>query len=113
MNPRHLSFVPYHGQPYAEAPNLPGRTRRAAARRAALRRAGRRRGRGDFVVHHYPFITDALPAGQRGMVFFWEETSVPADTIAHLNAHFDVVWVAAESVKRALPQLRAVARRCS
>ncbi|MCK6436563.1 FkbM family methyltransferase [Rivihabitans pingtungensis] len=102
INQQRLSFVPYHGQPYAEAPNLPAE--QDAPLHAALRRAvpDDAAGQAISVVHHYPFITDAQPAGQRGIVFFWEETSVPADTIAHLNAHFDVVWVAAESVKRAL-----------
>ncbi|MGL4222332.1 MAG: FkbM family methyltransferase, partial [Shewanella sp.] len=102
INQQRLSFVPYHGQPYAEVPNLPAE--QDSPLHAALRREvpDDAAGQAISVMHHYPFITDAQPAGQRGIVFFWEETSVPADTIAHLNAHFDVVWVAAESVKRAL-----------
>lgn len=60
VNPRHLSFVPYHGQPYAEAPNLPAE--QDAPLHAALRRAvpDDAAGQAISVVHHYPFITDAL-----------------------------------------------------
>ena len=43
------------------------------------------------LVHHYPFIHDPQPAALRAIVFFWEETSVPADTIAHLNGQIQVV----------------------
>ena len=102
INQQRFSFVPYHGQAYAHVPTLP--PAQDARLRAALRRSVPEEAAGEVisVVHHYPFITDSQPAGLRGIVFFWEETSVPADTIAHLNAHFDVVWVAAESVKRAL-----------
>jgi glycosyltransferase involved in cell wall biosynthesis/SAM-dependent methyltransferase/uncharacterized protein YoxC len=97
-----LSFIPYHGVPYSEVPTLP--TEQEALLHAPLRRSIPSEAVGDAisVVHHYPFINDDQPAGQRGIVFFWEETSVPDDIIDHLNAHFDVVWVAAESVKRAL-----------
>lgn len=102
INQQLLSFVPYHGRPYAEVPSLP--PEQDALLHAALRRPVPPEAAGDAisVVHHYPFITDVQPAGLRGILFFWEETAVPADTIAHLNDHFDVVWVAAESVKRAL-----------
>lgn len=102
VNAGRLSFVPYHGQPCAQVPDLP------PEQDALLHDALRRQVPADAVqnaislVHHYPFIADALPSGLRGLLFFWEETSVPAQTIEHINAHFDIVWVAAASVKRAL-----------
>ncbi len=102
VNTGRLSFVPYHGQPCAQVPELP------PAQDAQLHNALRRQVPADAeqdaisLVHHYPFITDALPSGLRGILFFWEETSVPTQTIEHINGHFDVVWVAAVSVKRAL-----------
>jgi FkbM family methyltransferase len=102
INQQHLSFVPFHGQPYNEIPNLP--PEQEAGLHAALRRAvpaGACQS-AISVVHHYPIISDNELAGLRGIVFFWEEATVPADTIEHLNRHFDVVWVAAMSVKRAL-----------
>lgn len=97
-----LQFVPYHGQPYAEPPQLP--PEQDAPLHAALRRQlpEHEADRAISLVHHYPFIHDPQPAALRAIVFFWEETSVPADTIAHLNSQFDLVLVASESVKRAL-----------
>jgi glycosyltransferase involved in cell wall biosynthesis len=97
-----LSFIPYHGQPYEKPPNLP------SDQDAQLRGSLNRRIPDELcnevvsIVSHYPFITDQLPAGLRGIIFFWEETSVPADRVEIINKHFDIVWVAAESVKRAL-----------
>jgi glycosyltransferase involved in cell wall biosynthesis len=97
-----VSFVPYHGTPYTEVPNLP--PDQDEVLHQALRRSIPAEAVDDAIsiVHHYPFINDDLPAGQRGMVFFWEETSVPEGIVNHINAFFDLVWVAAESVKRAL-----------
>ena len=97
-----LQFVPYHGQPYAEPPQLP--PEQDAPLHAALRRQlpDDEADRAISLVHHYPFIHDPQPAALRAIVFFWEETSVPADTIAHLNGQFDLVLVASASVKRAL-----------
>lgn len=102
VNTGRLSFVPYHGQLYAKAPDLP--PAQDALLHNALHRAVPNAAEKDTIslVHHYPFISDALPSGLRGMLFFWEETSVPAQTIEHINAHFDIVWVAAQSVKQAL-----------
>ncbi|WP_417252343.1 FkbM family methyltransferase [Castellaniella sp.] len=97
-----LSFVPYHGKPYTKPPSLS--PEQEAHLGAALCRVVPADVSEDAisVVHHYPFITDEQPAGQHGIIFFWEETSVPSDIIANINSNFDVVWVAATSVKRAL-----------
>lgn len=104
VNGQRLSFVPHHGQPYAKAPELapeqdPGLLLHDALRREVPADAVQN---AISLVHHYPFIADALPSGLRGMLFFWEETSVPAATVEHINTHFDTVWVAAMSVKHAL-----------
>lgn len=54
------------------------------------------------IVHHYPVITDDEAADLRFILFFWEETSVPAATVALLNQQFDAILVAAEFVAIAL-----------
>lgn len=97
-----LSFVPYHGGPYDKAPELP--PEQDALLHDALRRQVPADAESDAIslVHHYPFIVDTQPSGLRGILFFWEETSVPTPTVEHINTHFDIVWVAATSVKRAL-----------
>ena len=104
VNGQRLSFVPYHGQPYAKAPALTPEQDPDQLLHDALRREVPADAVQDAIslVHHYPFIADALPSGLRGMLFFWEETSVPAATVEHINTHFDIVWVAATSVKHAL-----------
>ncbi len=102
VNQGRLQFVPYHGDPYTELPVLPPEL--DAPLHASLRRCVPE-GETDqtiSLVHHYPFIADSQPAGLRCILFFWEETSVPTDTIDHLNRHFDAVLVASEAVKRAL-----------
>jgi len=97
-----LQFVPYHGEPYTALPQLSGQ--QADQLRAPLHRKVPADDAASAlsVVHHYPFIVDELPAAQKGMLFFWEETSVPPAIVDHINQHMDLVWVAAESVKRAL-----------
>jgi len=54
------------------------------------------------IVHHYPVITDDAPADIRLIIFFWEESIVPATTISVLNEKFDAILVAAEFVATVL-----------
>ncbi|WP_371324646.1 FkbM family methyltransferase [Dechloromonas sp. ZY10] len=101
LQPGLTAFQPCHGEPYAtpadlpaeEAPTLLRQVERVAelASREAV-----------SIVHHYPIINDPAPASQRLIFFFWEETGVPATTIARLNQEFDAVLVAADFVRRAL-----------
>lgn len=98
----HLVFVPYHGQPYATPPNLPENQQKILGPTLGRIIPDALFHEVISLVHHYPFISDDLPAGLRFILFFWEETSVPAETIDHINNNFDGVLVAAQSVKRAL-----------
>ena len=97
-----LQFVPHDEQPYSYLPRLP------AEQEASLHDALRREVPADAVssslsiVQHYPFIADPLPSGVRGLLFFWEETAVSAAVVEHIHRHFDIVWVTASYVKRAL-----------
>lgn len=50
------------------------------------------------VVHHYPLIVDPAPADCRLVLFFWEESAVSDDMVAHLNSNFDAVLVASAFV---------------
>lgn len=54
------------------------------------------------ICHHYPLIKDERPARLRLAVFFWEESRVPEDHIAHLNANFDAILVATQFVRKVL-----------
>lgn len=102
VNNRRCSFVPHHGDSYAQLPLLP-KDQEVLLSDALNRRMPSEAARDAIsVVSHYPFINDKLPAGQRGILFFWEETSVPPETVKFINDHFDLVWVAAKSVKRSL-----------
>jgi len=95
-----LSFVPFHGKEYDELPELP--SDQAMSLYSPLRRTVPVECDVLSVVHHYPLIADDRPAKQRGIIFFWEETSVPIEIVDNINLNFDIVWVAASSVKRAL-----------
>lgn len=97
-----LSFVPYHGKPYIQAPSLTDAQQTLLG--AALQRSVPQDSVQDClsIVHHYPFIADSLPSGLRGIFFAWEETAVPATTVAHIQANFDLVWATSAFVKRAL-----------
>ncbi|CAH1746777.1 FkbM family methyltransferase [Thauera humireducens] len=99
--PGGVAFQPWHGTPYDTPNDLP------ALQAATLRAQFARRDAFECedvvsIVHHYPIINDPSPASQRLIFFFWEETTVPAATIARLNAEFDGVLVAAAFVRRAL-----------
>lgn len=54
------------------------------------------------IVHHYPVITDDEPADLRLIIFFWEESTVPQETISLLNEKFDAILVATEFVATVL-----------
>jgi len=97
-----LQFVPYHGEPYTKVPVLDGeqglQLQPAMERELSTEQASSL----ISIVHHYPLIHDERPAGLHGMIFFWEETSVPPHIIEHINEHMNLLWVSAESVKKAL-----------
>ncbi|QIL81648.1 FkbM family methyltransferase [Diaphorobacter sp. HDW4A] len=102
LMPGRVHFIPFHGKPYDKIPKLP------QEQEVALSAALNNQIPGSFgpetisITHHYPMIGDELPSGLKLCIFFWEETSVPIDIVAKLNASFDGVIVAAESVKVAL-----------
>jgi glycosyltransferase involved in cell wall biosynthesis len=54
------------------------------------------------VCHHYPLTIDPRPARLRLAFFFWEESRVPEDHVAHLNTHFDALLVATQFVRKVL-----------
>lgn len=99
--PGHVAFQPWHESAYASPTDLPGA--QAAALKALVGRAEAFSQREAVsLVHHFPIINDPCTARLRLIVFFWEETNVPADTVARLNSEFDGVLVAADFVRRAL-----------
>ncbi len=97
-----LTFVPFHGAPLAQATDLPAAQRAALARLLGRPVPPALTEHTVSLVHHYPLIADALPARLRLMVFFWEETLVPAQMVAHIETHFDALLAATDFVKRAL-----------
>lgn len=100
--PGRVHYIPFHGNPYEKIPALPEEQEHALG--TTLRNQIPESSGSEIIsiTHHYPLIGDALPAGLKLSIFFWEETSVPIDTVAQLNSSFDGVIVAAESVKVAL-----------
>jgi len=97
-----LTFVPFHGAPLAQATDLPPAQRAALAQLLGRPVPSALAAHTVALVHHYPLIADAAPARLRLMVFFWEETLVPAQMVAHIETHFDALLAATDFVKRAL-----------
>lgn len=102
LAPGRVGFVPCHHQPYENPQDVP-----RAERRRLFRQIGRHpdqaaQARLISLVHHYPLVRDSLPARQRFAIFFWEETSIPAAMIDHLNENFHGLFVATNFVKKAL-----------
>ncbi|WP_114971915.1 FkbM family methyltransferase [Rhodoferax ferrireducens] len=97
-----VAFRPCHGEVYDNPVDLP------LAQRAPLDAMFGRRipataaDRTISIAHHFPLISDAEKSRYRFIVFFWEETAVPVDTVTHINENFDAVLVATHFVKRAL-----------
>nr|WP_314876147.1 glycosyltransferase [uncultured Pseudomonas sp.] len=96
-----LAFQPYHGKAYdnpIDIPEFQQRLGQAVGNSLDIELES------DVlsIVHHYPMIQDMQAAGQRLVMFFWEETAVPFDTITHINDNFDGVIVAASFVKKVL-----------
>ena len=102
VNPDKLSLIPFHGRRLIEPLKLPSAYADLLATSLSQTVPEHVQGDAISVVSHYPFISDEETAGQRGILFFWEETAVPGETVEHLNAQFDLIWVAAHPVKRAL-----------
>lgn len=96
-----LAFQPYHGKAYDNPIDIPER-QKGLTRAVGNKLEGELESDVLSIVHHYPMITDLQAAGMRMVVFFWEETAIPFDTITFLNEHFDGVIVAASFVKKVL-----------
>lgn len=97
-----VRFVPCHHQPYAAPRDLP-RSERGRLTTLIARTIPAGEDTGAFsIVHHYPLVDDAEPAGHRVAIFFWEETQVPAEMVQRLNQGFDALLVASSFVRRAL-----------
>ncbi|TWG38862.1 glycosyltransferase involved in cell wall biosynthesis [Acidovorax delafieldii] len=102
INEKRFSYIPYENELCSEMPRL-SPEQDSLIHDALWRKIPSEEIQGTIsIVHHYPVIADTQPCGMRGVLFFWEETSVPIDVVRNINNNFDIVWVAATSVKRAL-----------
>ncbi|PSF14296.1 hypothetical protein C7H09_00120 [Marinobacter fuscus] len=94
-----LALLPREGEPTNQIHSAPehqlDRMRPLVATRPA---------RGDIAIyHHYPVIENPEPAqGTPILMFFWEESQVPEDTIRQINEHYAGVLVTSWVVKKAL-----------
>lgn len=101
-NQGHVTFQPYHGVAYSDPTDIPALEEPSLRAMIAAQIPDEASSNMVSIVHHYPFISDQNAAKHRFMLFFWEETSIPFDTICHINIHFDAVLVASTFVWRAL-----------
>ncbi|MDD2882224.1 MAG: FkbM family methyltransferase [Rhodoferax sp.] len=100
MAPERVQMVAYHGQAYTAGNDMPAPEQKRIAR--LLAHVTPANAPVVSIVHHFPLITDAAPAACRLVMFFWEESVVPADMVAHINTHFDGVLVASLFVRQCL-----------
>lgn len=100
LAPGQVQLVAYHGQAYTAGNDMP--TQELARIGALLSQVPATSAPVVSVVHHFPLITDTAPAACRLVMFFWEESGVPADMVAHINANFDAVLVASLFVRQCL-----------
>lgn len=97
-----VAFRPCHGELYDNPVDLP------PAQSAQLEAMFRRQipvtaaDHTISIAHHFPLISDAEKSRYRLIMFFWEETAVPVETITQINENFDAVLVATYFVKRVL-----------
>jgi len=100
LAPERVQMVAFHGQAYTPGHNFPAHESEPMGQLLACRVPA-----GVpvvSVVHHFPLVVDSAPADCRLAMFFWEESVVPEDMVAHLNAHFDAVLVASAFVRACL-----------
>ena len=97
-----FSFFPYHGKPSLKKKYDIPASQDALVDTINRNIPSEEKNQVVSIVHHYPIIDDTEVAGLKGIVFFWEETSIPFKIIEKLNSKFDIIWVAASSVKNAL-----------
>jgi glycosyltransferase involved in cell wall biosynthesis/SAM-dependent methyltransferase len=102
VRPGKLSFVPYHGKPYSSMPNIEGEYK-DALQTAVNNQIDAVPAEHIFsLTHHYPIIFDEKKADVKSLMFFWEETTVPRETVDSINKNFDLVLVASSFVKKSL-----------
>lgn len=97
-----VAFRPYHLEPYDHPVDLPANQRARLEVMFGREIPAAAVERTVSIVHHYPLIVDPEKSRHRLILFFWEETAVPAATVRHINENFDAVLVASAFVKRAL-----------
>jgi glycosyltransferase involved in cell wall biosynthesis/SAM-dependent methyltransferase len=96
-----LKFVPYHGKRYENPTDIPA-SQSSLLNAVDVQIVEEENEKILSIVHHYPMIFDGEQSGLRVVFFFWEETVIPNETIAHLNEHFDLVIAATSFVKKSL-----------
>jgi len=98
--PGRVRVLPVEGEPTEELERVPAAERPAIAALAARPAPGT--GPEVVVSQHYPLYVPR-PGGDLPLaLFFWEESSVPADTVATLNAAFRGVLAPSRFVAKAL-----------
>lgn len=100
VNRQQVQWVAWHGQAYRPGTDMPAAQQ--AAVQALLERSAPAGAPVVSLVHHYPLLADEAAADLRLAMFFWEESRVPPETVAHLNAHTHGVLVASRFVQRVL-----------
>ncbi|WP_447893765.1 glycosyltransferase [Vreelandella sp. GE22] len=104
-SPPELWLAPHEGSPEAQVSTAPGGVEEVARLNALVDPAAWRNLAPEQRValyHRYPLIIPEPAHGKAVALFFWEESSVPADMVDTLNQHYQGVIVTAWFVKKVL-----------
>ena len=98
--PGRVRFLPVEGAPSTDLTGVPDRQRRAIGVLAS--RLAPNSGVEVLVSQHYPVHVPVRRARVQLALFFWEESAIPADTVATLGRSFDAVLSPSRFVTKAL-----------
>ncbi|MBV9812942.1 MAG: FkbM family methyltransferase, partial [Acetobacteraceae bacterium] len=98
--PGRVRLVPVEGEPTSDLSEVPSESRAEIAVLAA--RPPHATGPDIVISQHYPLYVPAEPGDAPLALFFWEESVVPAETVARLNHSFRAVLTASRFVAKAL-----------
>ena len=98
--PGRIRFLPIEGTPSTYLGGVPAS--QSAALGSLAGRAAPEHGVEVLVSQHYPVHVPARRARVQFALFFWEESAIPAETVAALERGFDAVLAPSRFVRKAL-----------
>ena len=100
QRPGSVRIIPVEGQPTTDLAEVPDEDRDFV--QSLAHRSNKYRGPELVLSGHYPVYVPERRGDLLAALFFWEESRVPAETVATLNRSFDAVFAPSRFVAKAL-----------